>query len=483
MNTLIVAINAKYIHSSLAARCLAGAVKEFEPKILEFTINTPKDFILGEIFAAFEPPSGETAKEPAALCLPCYIWNICLVTYLVTVIKKILPRVKIICGGPEAAFDPERLLNAGADCVVCGEGEEILPRLLADLDNLPRVADGAPLGMDALPFAYADDIPKDKIIYYESSRGCPFRCKYCLSPATGGLRFLPLPRVLDELKIFLVTRVKQVKFVDRTFNADKSRALAIWKFLIENTNGLTNFHFEISADLLDSEALAVLRAAPKGLFQFEIGVQSTHEITLEIIDRHANFEKLAENVRAVHAFGNIHQHLDLIAGLPGENLAAFRKSFDDVFALEPEQLQLGFLKLLKGSALRAEAGELGIVAQDEAPYEVLYTRELSYADLRLLKGVEQMVETFYNSGMSAKTLKFLLEREDLPFDFFVRLWKFYKAGGYDKVSQSKQTVFKILYEFADRADEVKDLLREDFLTREYQKYLPDWLKMPAEMAR
>lgn len=410
-----------------------------------------------------------------------------------------MPEVMIVLGGPEVSFETEDFMkeNDAIDIVVIGEGEEIFRDLLLTLKNdgdysqvegiafrargeivFTKIKNTLP-SMESLPFPYTgEELDPDKIVYYESSRGCPFNCQYCLSSSISGVRFLPIDRVKQEIKYFLEQGVKQVKFVDRTFNAKKSYAMEIMKFILDNHNGKTNFHFEVTADLLEDDVLDFLNTVPVGLFQFEIGVQSTNEETLQIIDRHVDFKRLSEVVQKISSGKNIHQHLDLIVGLPEEDYFSFRKSFDDVFFLRPEKLQIGFLKLLKGSGLRNRAREYGYVYSDYAPYEVMETNWLSYGDILRLSGVEEMVEVYWNSGIFKHGIELIIRNfYSSSFKFFEELWKYWYKQGYHHVSHGKNRLYEILVEFYNRnqfknPEIFKEVLKLDFLKNTKSSSLP-----------
>lgn len=463
MKVLLTAVNAKYIHTNLAIRYLqksiSGILDDKDLQIKEFTINNNMDYMIREIYNA----------HPDILCFSCYIWNMEIITYITKHIKKIMPEVTIVLGGPEVSFDTENLMkeNDAIDIVVIGEGEEIFKELIetlkhegdySQIEGLAFRARGeiiytdpkkALLDMNTLPFPYENEsLDSDKIVYYESSRGCPFNCQYCLSSSIAGVRFLPIDRVKTEIQYFINQRVKQVKFVDRTFNAKKSYAMDIMNFILENNNGRTNFHFEVTADLLDKEMLDFLSKVPVGLFQFEIGVQSTNENTLNAIDRHVDFEKLSKVVGKISEGRNIHQHLDLIVGLPEEDYFSFRKSFDDVFALRPEKLQIGFLKLLKGSGLRNRAEEYGYIYSDYPPYEIMETKWLSYGEFIRLKGIEEMVEVYWNSNIFSNSIELMIHNfYSSSFKFFEDLWKYWENQGYHHISHGKNKLYEILAEF------------------------------------
>ena len=490
MRILLTAINAKYIHSNLAVYNLKAVTDKYgdQIEIAEYTINQQPDEILADIYK----------KQPDVIAFSTYIWNRRMVGELITELSKVLPQAEIWAGGPEVSYDAEAFLMEYPKVrgVMRGEGETVFPALASlyiegtgsfqtiagityrnDHGELQINEDGAPANMDELPFVYGhlEDF-SHKIIYYESSRGCPFRCAYCLSSLEKKLRFRSLDLVKKELGFFLQAKVPQVKFLDRTFNCNPRRTVDLWQWILDHDNGITNFHFEIAADLITEEELAIMEQMRPGLIQLEIGVQSTNMETVHEIDRVMDLD-LVRNVTAkVKSFGNIHQHLDLIAGLPGEDLDSFHKSFDDVFAMEPEQLQLGFLKVLRGTKIHRMAQQYGIVCHDKAPYEVLSTPWLPYKDLLLLKGVEEMVELYYNSHQYEKTLEEILKNYGSPFAFFEELAEFYDRKGYSKISHSRMARYEILREFIsekDWADPVYDqCMIFDLYARERLKSRP-----------
>ena len=490
MRILLTAINAKYIHSNLAVYNLKAVTAKYgdQIEIAEYTINQQPDEILADIYK----------KQPDVIAFSTYIWNRRMVGELIAELPKVLPQAEIWAGGPEVSYDAEAFLMEYPKVrgVMRGEGETVFPALASlyiegtgsfqtiagityrnDHGELQINEDGAPANMDELPFVYdhLEDF-SHKIIYYESSRGCPFRCAYCLSSLEKKLRFRSLDLVKKELGFFLQAKVPQVKFLDRTFNCNPRRTVDLWQWILDHDNGITNFHFEIAADLITEEELAIMERMRPGLIQLEIGVQSTNMETVHEIDRVMDLD-LVRNVTAkVKSFGNIHQHLDLIAGLPGEDLESFHKSFDDVFAMKPEQLQLGFLKVLRGTKIHRMAQQYGIVCHDKAPYEVLSTPWLPYKDLLLLKGVEEMVELYYNSHQYEKTLEEILKNYGSPFAFFVELAEFYDRKGYSKISHSRMARYEILREFIsekDWADPVYDqCMIFDLYARERLKSRP-----------
>ena len=497
MKILLVACNAKYIHSSLAIRSLATYVNKnaaYPVTCLEFTINQQEDKILEEIIK----------EKPDVIGFSCYIWNISMILRLIKNIKKILPHTWIIAGGPEVSYEPAALLEKqkDIDIVIMGEGEEpfrlLTEQFCSDLLDFSKIQGlayrnggkvvcqgvGQPVPLDEIPFVYENwEGMEHKILYYETQRGCPYQCQYCLSSVENGVRFLSQERIQRDLQFFLDRRVPQVKFVDRTFNCNKKHALGIWRYVMEHDNGITNFHMEITGDTLDEEILDCLSQARPGLFQFEIGVQSTNPDTLQAVKRNTAFEKLKPIVTRIKKWGNIHQHLDLIAGLPYENYASFRQSFHDVYSLKPEQFQLGFLKLLRGSGLRRDAEKYGIVYRDEAPYEVLFTDHMTYGDLCRLKGIEEIVELYYNSGKALETLNYAVKFYDSPFDFYEAFAAFRESKGYDKVQQGKMELYSVFLEFcisqkqlAPYVDMIRELLRFDIYLYDNIKTIPQEIR-------
>lgn len=498
---ILAALNAKYIHSNLALRYLSrfqNNNQKHHVETMEFTINQRLDFIAEELFR----------KQPDVVLFSCYIWNVEMLRQLCPILKKIMPDCVIGFGGPEVSYESETFLrvNPAVDFVMRGEGELVFtkylehldagnPATLGEIESLTYRQNGEifstpqmhPMDLALLPFPYEDDFSdvQNQIIYYESSRGCPYHCGYCLSSVENGVRFVPLDKVLPDLQKFLDKNVPQVKFIDRTFNCKKSHAMAIWKYLHEHDNGVTNFHFEITADLIDQETIDFLKTVRKGLFQFEIGVQSTNPQTIRAINRNVDFAALSEIVQQIKDGGNIHQHLDLIAGLPYEDYDSFGRSFNDVYALHPEQLQLGFLKVLKGSMLHQKQKEFEIVYHDTAPYEVLTTHELPYADTLRLKYVEEMVETYYNSGRFLHTLAYLVPLYESPFAFFEALSQFWVGENYHYLGLSKMGLFDVLWWFVEQNSKVDKRklqweMKFDIALHEKPKKLPAWLTVTNE---
>jgi radical SAM superfamily enzyme YgiQ (UPF0313 family) len=478
MKTLLVAVNAKYIHTSLSVRCLAAYVKSEDVEFAEYTINERAEDILRSVYL----------KKADAVLFSCYIWNIEICLAVAQMLKKVAPHTKIIFGGPEVSYDDEYIEKYDfLDAVMRGEGEETFKEWLEKGEDIRgmtyrsggkivRNPDREPIhDITSIPFPYTDeDIEKNKgkLIYYESSRGCPFRCSYCLSSTAHNVRFRDLETVKRELMFFVRHKVRIVKFVDRTFNADKKRTYELVKFLIENA-GVTTFHFEVAADLIDDKLIELFALAPDGLFQLEIGVQSTNDDTISAIDRKTDFELIKTAVRRIHEAGGVHMHLDLIAGLPHEDIASFQKSFDDVFDLRPHVLQLGFLKLLRGTKIRAEEEKYGYKYNSHAPYEVLKNDFVTYDDILLLKGIEETFERYYNSGVFKNAMEYLLKRYKSPFELFRDMWLFYSENEYNLSGQSRDKLYEILSRFC--ADELFcDILKLDYFTYNKGANTPKW---------
>ena len=482
MRILLSAINAKYIHSSLAIRSLAAYCRPLFPsiEIEDYSINNKVQDILADVYA----------RQPDVVGLSCYIWNREMVLELAQLIRQVLPQTVIVLGGPEVSYDACDVLteNPAVDYVVQGEGEETFRLLLkaleeknstADIVGLGRRTDGGIIAegvpqvvgeLGTLPFMYTeDDLAelKDKIIYYESTRGCPFSCRYCLSSATQGVRYHSKERVLQELKFFIKAGVRQVKFVDRTFNADPKHYLPILRFL-SAAETKTNFHFEISADYLTEEALDILCNAPHGRFQLEIGIQSTHLPTLAAITRRNNWGLISANVRRLREAGRTHLHLDLIAGLPCESYERFAESFNDVFGLRPHMLQLGFLKMLKGSEMRNNAATYGYEFMQKPPYEVLSNDCLPYEKMRRLKIIEDILEEVYNSGRFEQTVNWFVEIHNNAFQFFEELSFYWEEKGYHRIAHSAKSIALYIVEYCRKkypqhSGRCKDLLKFDAL--------------------
>ena len=495
MKILLVACNAKYIHSNLAVYDLQAYASDYADHIVlkEYTINQQKDDIMRDIYL----------EHPDVVCVSCYIWNLSFVKELMADLIKILPGADFWVGGPEVSYDAEKFLTENSEFkgVMVGEGEETFKELAGyyveknpqnlkdmtgicyrDKDQIIHNGWRQIMDLSSIPFIYKDLSEfKNRIIYYESSRGCPFSCSYCLSSIDKKLRFRDTETVKKELQFFIDNKVPQVKFVDRTFNCKHDHAMAIWKYINEHDNGVTNFHFEISADLLREEELQEMSTMRPGLIQLEIGVQSTNPDTIKAIHRTMDFEKLKGIVDRIHSFGNIHQHLDLIAGRPYEDYDSFRHSFNDVYALKPQQLQLGFLKVLKGSHMMEMCREYGIVYKTQEPYEVLSTKWLDYDHVLKLKTVENMVEVYYNSGQFQNTLEYLEKFFPDAFSIYERLGSFYMEKGYGDVSHTRMRRYEILLEFLEDVpeismDQVKDQMVYDLYLRENLKSCPGFAR-------
>lgn len=505
MKIVLAAINAKYIHSNLAVydlkayaeKRLAESMETEEEEqqeiciqIAEYTINQTVESIIGSLYE----------MEGDCIAFSCYIWNIEVVCRVGRALKAIKPELKIWVGGPEVTYHGDTFLeeNPFVDLVMTGEGERVFYKLIKgesieQIDGIIYRQKGETVvhaavdltPMDEIPFVYQDLKEfEHRIIYYESSRGCPFGCTYCLSSLDKKVRFRSLSLVKQELQFFLEHRVPQVKFIDRTFNCNPERAMEIWKYILEHDNGVTNFHFEISADLLTEAQIELLGKMRKGLVQFEIGLQSTNPETIDAIRRHMDIEKIRNHMEQIHSKGNIHQHLDLIAGLPYENLEQFRLSFDQAYAMGAEQLQLGFLKVLKGSEIEVQAEQFGMIYMGDPPYEILATRWLSYEDMRKLKRVEEMLEVYHNSGQFSYSLDYLLKFQKSAFDFFLELGEYYKQHGFEGLQWKRLDRYNILRDFAQsmfrenstgfEVVTLDRLLLHDLYLRENLKKRPDW---------
>ena len=507
MNILLTAINAKYIHSNPAVYSLrayacryGGSRYEEEIRIAEYTINQPVDEILMDIYE----------RCPDILCISCYLWNINYVEQLIREIPKVLPETKIWLGGPEVSYNAREMLDGypGLAGVMCGEGEQTFLELMqyyhgegaaalrdvAGIAYRARTGNGNAAGdvcetpvrpaldLSTIPFIYEhiEDF-ENRIVYYESSRGCPFSCSYCLSSIDKCLRFRDPDLVRRELQFFIDHEVPQVKFVDRTFNCRHDHAMAVWSYIKEHDRGITNFHFEVAADLLNDEEIALIRSMRPGLIQLEIGVQSTNPDTVREIRRRMDLAKVEKNVAAVREARNVHQHLDLIAGLPYEDYDSFARSFDRVYAMKPDQLQLGFLKVLKGSLMHEKTEEYGLVYQDRPPYEVLSTKWLSYSNVIRLKKIEEMVEVYYNSGQFRNTMEQLEQAYASSFEMYGALADYYEKNGMFRLNHSRIARYEILYHFieetegAERIAGYREWLTLDLYLRDNVKNRPAFL--------
>ncbi len=478
MRLLLTTLNSKYIHGNLALKYLYSAAGSHRKAIdiKEFSVNNDDDYIFTEIIRG----------RYDVVCFSCYIWNVERVLGLSENIKKANWKTRIVAGGPEVSFDTAEFLkeNPFIDIVIAGEGELPFARLLdtmhegdAELSGIPGLTyrqggkiyvneKPSQVGMDQLEFPYAMlPLETDKVIYYESSRGCPYRCAYCLSSIEKGMRALGMDRVKSELDYFLFNKVMQVKFIDRTFNWDQDRSNEIIRYIIANDNGVTNFHFELCGDLIGQQFLQLLKTARKGLFQFEIGVQSTNPRTLDACDRKTDWSKLKYNVEKIMETENAHLHLDLIAGLPFEDYSSFRNSFNEVYALKPDHLQLGFLKLLKGSPIREQVEQYRYIYREKAPYEVISNIFISAGDMVRLKMAENILELYYNRKGFRDTLSYAtVFLAATPFDFYEELASFYYLKGYQHKSHKKEDLYRIFMKYAEWKERhqqgVRDKIRE-----------------------
>jgi radical SAM superfamily enzyme YgiQ (UPF0313 family) len=491
LKVTLTTLNAKYIHSCLAVRCLQYACRDLatvDVQIKEYTVNHMLLDIVSDLYV----------DKPTVIGLACYIWNYDMTKQLIALLKKVLPDVVIILGGPEVSYDVAAVFDDCPQCdyVIVGEGEQVFHDLIGllhknarvpTLNGLARRGDvSTPAAfipeLDSLPFPYETEAMAalaDKIIYYESSRGCPFSCQYCLSSVSKGVRYRSLPKVLQELNFFVSHQVRQVKFVDRTFNANKKHYLPILQY-IKDLDTKTNFHFEIAVELLDDEVVDFLADMPRGRIQFEIGIQSTHEPTLAAIERHNRWDEIVQKVTRLRSYDNMHLHLDLIVGLPFESREIFRKSFNDVYALQPQMLQIGFLKMLKGAGLRSVASHYDYVWMDQSPYEVLQNNVLPYSDIRQLKIIEDVFEQLYNKGRFRATLQRLVELSADAFTFYEHFARGWERNNLHKVAHSSKNLYKHLFDYVKlyypgEAVVMGQLLKYDALSNDGGKIRPDFL--------
>lgn len=490
MKILLTTLNSKFIHSSLALRYLYQVgIKHEQMKIdlKEYTINMHTDDILIDIYKG----------QFDLVVFSTYIWNYNETKALINDLKRVSPQVKILLGGPEVTFNPRKELkeNTAIDYIIYGEGERTFDRLLEtfsqnkpfdqvkglayrDEKNNIYVNTPQPLikDLDWVPFPYAQGFEglDHRIIYYESTRGCPFNCSYCLSSTIKGVRFFSLERVKKDLIIFLNEKVKQVKFVDRTFNIKKAHYFEIIKFLNEHDNGVTNFHFEVTASLLDDEVIDYLKSVRPGLFQMEVGIQTTNTKTLEAINRGMPFSEIKENLEKIVALENVHNHFDLIAGLPFEDFHSFMKSFDDVYSLESNKLQLGFLKVLKGSEMMQQSFEHGLVCEEKPPYQVLFNKYLSFDEMIIIRGIEELLDTYYNSHYFDYSLRYLIQTKyNSPHQFYQAFYNYWEANDLFNDKHSKQSKYKILMSFYalnfDDQETFNELLKYDYILNKNKK--------------
>jgi radical SAM superfamily enzyme YgiQ (UPF0313 family) len=494
MKIILSTLNSKYVHTSLALRYLKYYCQDkYDAAIEEHSINDDIDFVLREIYR----------KSPDILALSTYIWNVEQILVLCKNIKSILPKTIIVLGGPEVSFGGQDLMehNSFIDYIICGEGEKSFLKLLehiidekGDINNIEglifRQGDTVKsnncyalvenLNDIVFPYGQGDlDHVSGKILYYEASRGCPFNCSYCLSSTIKGVRHLDIERVKQELDFFVKNNAKLIKFVDRTFNCHKDFAKEIIGHIIK-AGGVTTFHFEITASLIDDDFLDIVSVAPRGCIQFEIGVQTTNLDTLKAINRPISFDKIRDKISKLMEFNNIHIHLDLIAGLPQEDFQSFKKSFNDVYSLKPDKLQLGFLKLLKGTQIRNDAQGGGYVFRSQPPYQVLYNKWINFDEMMILTDVEDIVEKYYNSHRFEKTLEYLITKYSDAFDFYQHFAYYWIQMGYQKLSHNPKALYKILMEFSLGNDDVdggllNELLKFDYLMVTKAVELPKYI--------
>ncbi|WP_035290909.1 B12-binding domain-containing radical SAM protein [Clostridium sp. KNHs214] len=500
MKVLLVGVNSKFIHSNLAIRYLKAYTRDldYECNTLEFSINDLKERVVKEIIK----------EKPDVIGFSCYIWNIQFIREMATIIKLINNDIAIFAGGPEVSFEPTNfLLQNSMDYIMEGEGEEtyreFIKTLLESMQHGKSLEDSMKkvkglytkiqgevyyggirdiLDINKIVFPYSEeDNLENKIVYYEASRGCPFRCKYCLSSVDRKVRFLDIDRVKNELKFFLDKKVRLVKFVDRTFNCKDDFAKEIWRFIAEQDESVgTTFHFEISADLLKEEQIKILQKAPKARIQFEVGVQTTNNEILKNINRTVNFEDIEYKVLEVEKLKNIKQHLDLIAGLPGENFQSFKKSFDQVYSIKPEEIQLGFLKLLKGTPMITEKDKWGMVYSPYPPYEILKTKDISYDEICTLKGVEKMIDKYYNSNKFNNILKYFEEYYSSAFEFYRSLASFFQDNGYFDRNISSVEYYEIFLLFNEKVLKksnyaLNEIIKYDYLLHNKKKWVPPFI--------
>ncbi|WPC44764.1 B12-binding domain-containing radical SAM protein [Clostridium sp. JS66] len=503
MKVVLTALNSKFIHSNLAIRYLKAYTKDlnYECILREFTINDRREKVLEQLIK----------EEPDVIAFSCYIWNIEFIQGLAKLINLVNPNIKILYGGPEVSYDSVSFLreNVG-EYVIVGEGEETYREFInwqlerekveknsfneETLEKLKSIkglsfkigekvyfnGDRELMDLNKVIFPYNEqDNLQNKIVYYEASRGCPFNCKYCLSSTTHGVRFFDINRVKKELRFLVNKEAKLVKFVDRTFNCNVKFAMDVWKFLIELDTEAT-FHFEISADILTEEEIKLLSNAPKGRIQFEVGVQTTNNEILKNINRNVNFEDIREKVEELESIKNIKQHLDLIAGLPGENIKSFKNSFNDVYSIRPEEIQLGFLKLLKGSPMREEAPKWGMVYSPYAPYEILKTKDISYNEIIILKRIEEVLDKYYNSRKFDNVLNYFLPKFETSFDFYKSLGEFFYDKGYLNRNISSAEYYRVFIEFneeslKENSNKLKEIIKYDYLKFNKKKWIPEFL--------
>ena len=485
MKILLTTLNSKFIHTNLAIRYIKESIKDLiDVDLREYTINNQLDYILKDIYL----------KDYDAVFFSTYIWNVYDIVKICENLKKVKPNLIIGLGGPEVSYDSEESMEKYqfVDYILRDEGEMVMRDLvkhfrgemsIEDVDGITYRQDGKIIrnktrellkDLDLIPSPYENlDVKEyeNRIVYYETSRGCPFNCQYCLSSAIKGLRYFSIDRVKKNLKALIDARVSEIKFIDRTFNANKKFAKEIMNFLMENDNDYTTYHFEVTAHLLDDDMLEFLSNCKEGLFQFEIGVQTTNQEALDAVGRRDDFEKLSYVVKTIESYQNIHQHLDLIAGLPYEGYDSFEKSFNDVFGLQIEQLQLGFLKMIKGTGMRARAEEFEYEYKDYAPYEVLSNKFISYDEILKLKDIEDILERYYNSNNFSLSVKYIIENyySESAFKFFEEFATYFDEMGYFHLAQGKNQLYSILLDFykekiGENYDLFMEILKYDYVS-------------------
>lgn len=492
MKVILTTLNSKFIHSCLSIRYLQGYVKDLiEVEIKEYTINQSIDYIASEIYK----------MNPDMIGFSTYIWNLTETLQICEILKMVKPNIKIFLGGPEVSFDGIDIMkeNKFIDFIIYGEGEETFREFIQEeihdnknynkikgliyredekiIENRPR-----PLikDLNKIPLLYEDigDEFENKIVYFESSRGCPFGCRFCLSSTIDGVRYFGIERVKEELGNLIKGKVGQVKFVDRTFNANKKYAMEIMNFIMEKDPENMNFHFEVTAHLLDAEMMEFLSNVKEGLFQFEIGVQSTNDKTIDSVGRTTDFPKLRKITKIIKSYEKIHQHLDLIAGLPYEGYDSFRKSFNDVYEIRSEKIQLGFLKLLKGSELRMDEEKYGFKYLNIPPYEIIENDYISYGEIVKLKSIEELVDRYYNEGYFENSIEYIIKNHyNSPFDFYEEFSSYWEGGGYHRISNSRNKLYDIILDFYrfKRYDDIyifNELLKFDFIRNNKNGNLP-----------
>lgn len=500
MKILLVSLDSKFIHANLAVRYLRNFVKdeEYDIEIKEFTINQKQEYILGELYYS----------NADIICFSCYIWNVEFIKETASILKESIPNLKILFGGPEVSFEVDQFMEHEryVDYIIFGEGEipfkEFLKQIHSKNPKLNKVrglayrendniiinrSDDPIHDLDVIKYPYAEeDNFDDKIIYYESSRGCPFSCSFCMSSIDKSMRNFSMERVREDLTKLLKTNARQIKFVDRTFNANYKRSMEIMEFIKDNNHNNMNIHFEITADIINEEFLNFLSQMPVNMFQFEIGIQSLNQDTLSEINRSMDINKVYKVVKKIGEYNNIHMHLDLIAGLPYENFESFKQSFDGIHALNVEKIQLGFLKVLKGTKIYEDKEKHGIKYRKEAPYETYLTNYISLGEMLKLKQIEELVDKYYNEKYFEKSLHFINSNmfKESPFEFYEDFSEYWQNNDLYKVSHGRKKLYEILYKYMEHKDKLTDqfisLLRYDFVYNNQKEEIPVFLNRIAE---